>query len=123
MPTRVSRDGPRRSRRRRPPASASRSSSCCLRRWNGGCATGGRYTGDVCRRVAERHESVFRSACDSPATMPTLATRGTQRSVDFRARLLVLAESPQALELAVAGFRVLAPGVDPNSDFLLWLTL
>jgi (1->4)-alpha-D-glucan 1-alpha-D-glucosylmutase len=55
--------------------------------------------------------------------MTTLSTHDTKRSEDVRARLLVLAEIPQAWEDAVAGWQQRLGQLDPNTDYLLWQTL
>jgi maltooligosyltrehalose synthase len=62
-----------------------------------------------------------------PGTMTTLTTHDTKRTEDVRARLLVLAEIPDAWAEAVAHWqKATAPyasAVDANTQYLFWQTL
>jgi (1->4)-alpha-D-glucan 1-alpha-D-glucosylmutase len=64
-----------------------------------------------------------------PATMSTLSTHDTKRQEDVRARLAVLAESPQAWQAEVARWHDRAVRLcggrapEPDTEYLLWQTL
>jgi (1->4)-alpha-D-glucan 1-alpha-D-glucosylmutase len=82
----------------------------------------GRFGGSV----AEFHEFCERLASDRPATMTTLSTHDTKRSEDVRARLVVLAEIPDAWNSGVRDWQARAQDhgpPDPNTDYLFWQTL
>jgi (1->4)-alpha-D-glucan 1-alpha-D-glucosylmutase len=75
------------------------------------------------------HAFASRLARDWPATMTTLSTHDTKRQEDVRARLAVLAESPDAWAREVSAWhghaRQLAAGQlpDPDTEYLLWQTV
>jgi (1->4)-alpha-D-glucan 1-alpha-D-glucosylmutase len=77
----------------------------------------------------EFHAFAARLARDWPATMTTLSTHDTKRQEDVRARLAVLAESPQEWAGAVTGWHARAAQLangrapDPDTEYLLWQTL
>ncbi|MGO8959478.1 MAG: malto-oligosyltrehalose synthase [Streptosporangiaceae bacterium] len=85
------------------------------------------------RGMAAFHRFARRLACDWPATMTTLSTHDTKRQEDVRARLAVLAESPETWGNEVAAWheRALrqlaghepAVVVDPPTEYLLWQTI
>jgi (1->4)-alpha-D-glucan 1-alpha-D-glucosylmutase len=79
---------------------------------------------------AEFHAVARRLAADWPATMTTLSTHDTKRQEDVRARLAVLAEMPREWGSQVRQWHERAsalspsgPGVDPDTEYLLWQTL
>ena len=78
---------------------------------------------------AEFHAFATRINAEWPATMTTLSTHDTKRQEDVRARLAVLAESPEAWAREVSGWHrraeQLAPRSlpDPDTEYLLWQTL
>ena len=75
------------------------------------------------------HAFAGRLARDWPATLTTLSTHDTKRQEDVRARLAVLAETPQAWAAEVASWHdrsvTLAggKGPEPRTEYLLWQTL
>jgi (1->4)-alpha-D-glucan 1-alpha-D-glucosylmutase len=75
------------------------------------------------------HAYCARLAADWPATMTTLSTHDTKRSEDVRARLLTLAEIPDAWRWELERWRRLtvahreAAPIDPDTEYLLWQTL
>jgi (1->4)-alpha-D-glucan 1-alpha-D-glucosylmutase len=81
------------------------------------------------RAPASFHAFAARLARDWPATMTTLSTHDTKRQEDVRARLAVLAETPDAWVREVDAWhsraRQLAAGLlpDPDTEYLLWQTL
>ncbi|MER7846568.1 malto-oligosyltrehalose synthase [Kitasatospora sp. NPDC096077] len=62
-----------------------------------------------------------------PHSMTALSTHDTKRSADARARLAVLAEQPEAWAAEAAAWSTAAgpaaPGLDRDTDWLLWHTL
>ena len=81
------------------------------------------------RGAAEFHRFARRLADDWPASMTTLSTHDTKRQEDVRARLAVLAESPEAWAREVAIWHGRAselsggPRLDPPTEYLMWQTL
>ena len=79
--------------------------------------------------VADFHRFAGRLARSWPATMTTLSTHDAKRQEDVRARLAVLAESPQTWDREVTAWHnqavKLAQGrpPDPPTEYLLWQTL
>ncbi|HEX3389105.1 MAG TPA: malto-oligosyltrehalose synthase [Streptosporangiaceae bacterium] len=77
----------------------------------------------------EFHEFAARLARDWPASMTTLSTHDTKRQEDVRARLLVLAEIPEAWAAEVVRWHdraaALASGAvpEPDTEYLMWQTL
>ena len=78
------------------------------------------------------HWQAERLAADWPFTMTTLSTHDTKRQEDVRARLAVLAETPEGWGRqagqwhARAAARVVgetAGAVDPDTEYLIWQTL
>jgi (1->4)-alpha-D-glucan 1-alpha-D-glucosylmutase len=75
------------------------------------------------------HAFAGRVARAWPATMTTLSTHDTKRQEDVRARLAVLAETPDAWTREVDAWhsraRQLSAGLlpDPDTEYLLWQTL
>jgi (1->4)-alpha-D-glucan 1-alpha-D-glucosylmutase len=85
---------------------------------------------------AEFHTAVSRLAARWPATLTTLSTHDTKRQEDVRARLAVLAESPEEWAHQVAEWHGLAAWLtdgaaarstqrapDPDLEYLMWQTL
>jgi (1->4)-alpha-D-glucan 1-alpha-D-glucosylmutase len=78
---------------------------------------------------ADFHAFAGRLARDWPATMTTLSTHDTKRQEDARARLTVLAESPDAWAREVSAWHdraeklAIAQMPDPDTEYLLWQTL
>jgi len=85
---------------------------------------------------AEFHAAVGRLAARWPATLTTLSTHDTKRQEDVRARLAVLAESPEEWAHQVAEWHGLAGWLtdgaaarsmqrapDPDLEYLMWQTL
>jgi (1->4)-alpha-D-glucan 1-alpha-D-glucosylmutase len=85
---------------------------------------------------AEFHSAVSRLAARWPATLTTLSTHDTKRQEDVRARLAVLAESPEEWAHQVAEWHGLAGWLtdgaaartmqrapDPDLEYLIWQTL
>jgi (1->4)-alpha-D-glucan 1-alpha-D-glucosylmutase len=78
---------------------------------------------------ADFHAFAARLGRDWPATMTTLSTHDTKRQEDARARLTVLAESPDSWAREVSAWHdradKLAAGQlpDPDTEYLLWQTL
>jgi (1->4)-alpha-D-glucan 1-alpha-D-glucosylmutase len=85
---------------------------------------------------AEFHAAVSRLAARWPATLTTLSTHDTKRQEDVRARLAVLAESPEEWAHQVAEWHGLAVlltdgaaarstqrAPDPDLEYLMWQTL
>jgi (1->4)-alpha-D-glucan 1-alpha-D-glucosylmutase len=78
---------------------------------------------------ADFHAFAARLARHWPATMTTLSTHDTKRQEDARARLTVLAESPDSWAREVSAWHdraeKLAAGQlpDPDTEYLLWQTL
>jgi (1->4)-alpha-D-glucan 1-alpha-D-glucosylmutase len=85
---------------------------------------------------AEFHAAVSRLAARWPATMTTLSTHDTKRQEDVRARLAVLAESPQEWAHQVAEWhglavyltdgaaaRIMQRAPEPDLEYLMWQTL
>ncbi len=81
------------------------------------------------RGPAAFHRFARRLTSDWPATMTTLSTHDTKRQEDVRARLAVLAESPQTWGNEVAAWHQRATGLtgagplDPATEYLLWQTI
>ncbi len=87
------------------------------------------------RGLAAFHRYARRLASDWPATMTTLSTHDTKRQEDVRARLAVLAESPETWGNEVAAWHRRAVsklpvprddypvGLDPPTEYLLWQTI
>jgi (1->4)-alpha-D-glucan 1-alpha-D-glucosylmutase len=81
------------------------------------------------RRPAEFHRFARRLADAWPTGMTTLSTHDTKRQEDVRARLAVLADSPEAWAREVTFWhgraRELAgaPRIDPPTEYLMWQTL
>jgi (1->4)-alpha-D-glucan 1-alpha-D-glucosylmutase len=81
------------------------------------------------RSATEFHRFAQRLADAWPAGMTTLSTHDTKRQEDVRARLAVLAESPEAWAREVTRWHrrasELAGGlrIDPPSEYLMWQTL
>lgn len=79
--------------------------------------------------AAEFHDAARRLARDWPATLSTLSTHDTKRQEDARARLAVLAESPQEWAREVARWHDRAVGLsggqtpEPDTEYLMWQTL
>jgi (1->4)-alpha-D-glucan 1-alpha-D-glucosylmutase len=79
--------------------------------------------------VADFHHFARRLSEDWPATMTTLSTHDTKRQEDVRARLAVLAESPDAWVKEVTAWHARAAGLpgarppDPPTEYLMWQTL
>jgi (1->4)-alpha-D-glucan 1-alpha-D-glucosylmutase len=78
------------------------------------------------------HWQAERLAADWPFTMTTLSTHDTKRQEDVRARLAVMAETPEGWGRQAgqwherAAARVLgetAAAVDPDTEYLIWQTL
>jgi (1->4)-alpha-D-glucan 1-alpha-D-glucosylmutase len=85
---------------------------------------------------AEFHAAVSRLAARWPAMMTTLSTHDTKRQEDVRARLAVLAESPEEWAHQVAEWhglavlltdgavaRIMERAPDPDLEYLMWQTL
>jgi (1->4)-alpha-D-glucan 1-alpha-D-glucosylmutase len=85
---------------------------------------------------AEFHAAVSRLAARWPATLTTLSTHDTKRQEDVRARLAVLAESPQEWAHQVAEWhglavyltdgaaaRIMQRAPEPDLEYLMWQTL
>jgi (1->4)-alpha-D-glucan 1-alpha-D-glucosylmutase len=81
------------------------------------------------RSPAEFHRFARRLADAWPTGMTTLSTHDTKRQEDVRARLAVLAESPEAWAREVtiwhgrASELAGAPRIDPPTEYLMWQTL
>jgi len=81
------------------------------------------------RGPAEFHRFALRLADAWPTGMTTLSTHDTKRQEDVRARLAVLAESPEAWAREVtiwhgrASELAGAPRIDPPTEYLMWQTL
>ena len=78
--------------------------------------------------TAEFHRFAAGLADHWPAAMTTLSTHDTKRAEDVRARLVVLAERPDAWATWVRSARGLADAVrsdelDPLTEYFLWQTL
>ena len=78
--------------------------------------------------VPDFHSQALRLAADWPGSMTTLSTHDTKRQEDVRARLAVLAEDPAGWERQVDDWHSRAvslagPGVDADTEYLLWQTL
>jgi (1->4)-alpha-D-glucan 1-alpha-D-glucosylmutase len=78
---------------------------------------------------AEFHDTMRRRIRDWPRTLTTLSTHDTKRAEDVRARLAVLAEIPDEWAAEVAAWHRAAaggaanPGIDPDTEYLIWQTL
>jgi (1->4)-alpha-D-glucan 1-alpha-D-glucosylmutase len=81
------------------------------------------------RSVADFHAFARRLSEAWPATMTTLSTHDTKRQEDVRARLAVLAESPDAWAAEVTAWHARAVRLagtrppDPPTEYLMWQTL
>ncbi len=81
------------------------------------------------RGIAAFHRYALRLACDWPATMTTLSTHDTKRQEDVRARLALLAESPETWGNEVAAWHARAASLaeseppDAPTAYLLWQTI
>jgi (1->4)-alpha-D-glucan 1-alpha-D-glucosylmutase len=81
------------------------------------------------RGPAEFHRFARRIAGTWPLGMTTLSTHDTKRQEDVRARLAVLAESPEAWAREVTFWHRRAselasgPRIDPPTEYLMWQTL
>ena len=80
--------------------------------------------------AVEFHATAGRLARDWPMTLTTLSTHDTKRQEDVRARLAVLAESPQEWASEVTRWHDLAVRLDPaatpvepDTEYLMWQTL
>ncbi len=83
----------------------------------------------LARSVASFHDFATRVSEGWPATMTTLSTHDTKRQEDVRARLAVLAESPDTWAREVTAWHARIAGLpgarppDAPTEYLMWQTL
>ncbi|MBP3042844.1 malto-oligosyltrehalose synthase [Arthrobacter jiangjiafuii] len=71
----------------------------------------------------ELHTRLLRRQLEQPAAMTALTTHDTKRSEDTRARISVLAETPDQWRETLTQLSALAPMGDPAMESLLWQAL